>query len=169
MNLGQRLRDLLAYEPAVVAWATNGGLAILLAFVFHLGGTQGAAVTTLATALAAAYTAWRARPVAVSALGGALVTGVTAASAFGLHLPATVIAATVGLLSNVLALVFRANLTPTITLAAQLEAANAASGKTLVTYTVTGANVNPTETTINVATPVTSSPGVVTPPSVEPR
>ncbi len=116
------LRDLLTYEPALVAWTVNGGLAVLLTFIFHLGSTQSAAVTTLATALATVYTAWKARPVAVATLTGTLVTGVTAAGAFGLHLPATVIATAAALLANVLALVLRANLTPITTLTTQRQA-----------------------------------------------
>lgn len=107
-----RLRALLAYEPALAAWATNGGLALILAYLVHLNTVQEAAVTTIATALAAIWTASAARPVAVSALVGALATAVTAAGAFGLHLPAPVLAAGVSLLSSVLAVLFRANLTP---------------------------------------------------------
>ena len=109
-----RLRVLLAAEPAVAAWAANGGLALILGYVAHLSSVQEAAVTTIATALAAVFTAFRARPVAVSVLTGAIATAVTASAAFGLHLPAEVIAASVSLLSAVLGLVFRQNLTPKV-------------------------------------------------------
>lgn len=108
----QRVKALLAYEPAVVAWAVNGGVATVLAYVVHLSPTAGAAVTTITTALAAAYTAARAKPVAVSAIVGALATIATAGAAFGLHVSPEVIASGVTVLSAVLGLVFRANLTP---------------------------------------------------------
>jgi hypothetical protein len=109
----QRLRDLLRHEPALVAWFTNGGLAALLAFVFHLGDTQTATVTTATTALAAAYTAIQARPVSLSVLAGALATLITACEGFGLQLPAGYVASGVAAISLVLSLIFRENLTPT--------------------------------------------------------
>lgn len=113
-----RLRALLAAEPAVAAWAANGGLALILGYVAHLSSVQEAAVTTIATAVAAVFTAVQARPVAVSVLTGAVATAVTAAGAFGLHLPSEVLAAGVSLLSVLLGLVFRANLTPLVNLPA---------------------------------------------------
>lgn len=109
----QKLRALLAYEPAALAWAVNGGLATVLAFLFHLDPVQVGAVTTITTALSAIYTAVRARPVSVSILTGALATVTTASAAFGLHLSAYMIATGVTVLSAVLGLVFRANVTPT--------------------------------------------------------
>jgi len=107
-----RLKALLAYEPAALAWAVNGGLAAALVFLFHLDGTQAAAVTTITTALAAAFTAVKARPVAVSVLVGSAATIATACAAFGLNLTPQVIATGVAVLSAVLGLVFRQNLTP---------------------------------------------------------
>jgi predicted lipid-binding transport protein (Tim44 family) len=114
-----RLKALWVYEPAVLAWATNGGVAALAAFVLHLSGTQTAAVTIITTALAAAVTAYQARPVNVSVMVGSLATIATAGAAFGLHLPAQAIATGTAVLSVVLGLVFRANLTPTATVRAQ--------------------------------------------------
>ncbi len=108
----QKLRNLLAYEPAVLAWALNGGVATVLAFLVHLTPLQVGAVTTITTALAALYTAARAKPVAVSMLVGALATIATASAAFGLHLSADIIATGVTALSAILGLVFRANVTP---------------------------------------------------------
>lgn len=110
------LREMLAYEPAVAAWAADGGVAALAGFVFHVSSTQEAAITTICTALAALYTAVRARPVAVPALTGAVATIATAAAAFGLHLPAGVISTGVTVLSAVLALILRQNLTPAVAL-----------------------------------------------------
>lgn len=111
-----KLKALLAYEPAVLAWAINGGLAAALVFIFHLDATQAAAVTTITTALAAAFTAIKARPVAVSVLVGAAATVATACAAFGLNLTPQLIATGVAVLSAVLGLVFRQNLTPSIKL-----------------------------------------------------
>jgi hypothetical protein len=117
----QWLKDLPRFEPALVAWATNGGVAALLAFAFHLGNTPTAAVTTLTTALAAAYTALHARPVSLSVLAGALATAITACEGFGLQLPAGYVASGVAAISLVLSLIFRENLTPVATLRAAAE------------------------------------------------
>lgn len=114
MNVWSKL---VAYEPAVLAWAVNGGAAIVLAFVFNLGAPQTAAITTVTTALAALVTALKARPAAVSVVVGALATIAQAAAAFGLHLPPTVIGAITAVASAVLGLLFRQNLTPTASVA----------------------------------------------------
>lgn len=106
------LKRYAAMEPAILAWAVNGGLALVLAFIFHISGKQEAAVTTIATALATAYTAWKAGPSGVPVLIGALATGVTAAGAFGFHPSAQVLATVTAVASAVLPLVFRVNLTP---------------------------------------------------------
>jgi len=108
----QLVREALAYEPAVIAWALNGGIASLLAFVFGFTRTQEAAAATIVTALAAIYTAVRARPAKVPVIVGAVSAIAVAAGAFGLHLPANVTATGVTVLSAVLALIFRQNLTP---------------------------------------------------------
>lgn len=112
-----RLQALLAYEPAAIAWAANGGIAVIVGVLVPLTPVETAAVTTITTALAAIYTAIRARPVAVSIITGAMATVATAAGAFGLHLPSAVIATAVSVLGAILGLVFRANLTPAIKLA----------------------------------------------------
>ncbi len=117
MNLWTKLKDLFAYEPAVVAWAVNGGVATVLAFLFNLGAPQTAAVTTITTALAAIVTAIKARPVSVSLVTGALVTIIEAATAFGFNLPTPVIGAVTAVASAILSLMFRQNLTPAIKLA----------------------------------------------------
>jgi hypothetical protein len=118
------LKSLLKFEPAVVAWALNGGIVLVLAYLLHFTKTQEAAAATIVTALAAAYTAIKARPFAVAALTGALMTAVTAATAFGFHPSAQVIAAVSAVLSSILPLVLRANLTPLATLK-RMQAATA--------------------------------------------
>lgn len=106
------LRNLWRLEPAVVAWSVNGGLASLLAFVFHFSSAQEAAVTTISTAVVALVTAAMACPPNVSVLTGALAAIATAAGAFGLHLGPQATAASVTALSAVLGLLLRQNLTP---------------------------------------------------------
>ena len=41
--------DFVRYEPVIVAWALNGGLAVLLGNVVGISPTQEAAVTTIVT------------------------------------------------------------------------------------------------------------------------
>jgi hypothetical protein len=106
------VRNLLRYEPAVFAWAASGGLALLLAFVFHFTRTQEAAAATIVTALASAYTAWKAGPSQVPFILGLLATAITAAGAFGFHPSAHVLAMATSIASVLLPLVFRPNLTP---------------------------------------------------------
>lgn len=113
-----KLKNLLQYEPAVLAWAVNGGLAAILAFLVHLSPDQVADVTIVTTGLSTIYTAVMTRPVSVSVLIGALVTIAPALGAFGLHLSTDAIGVGVTVLSAILGLVFRANLTPTARLRA---------------------------------------------------
>ena len=106
------LKNLLRYEPAVIAWAASGGLALLLAFVFHFTSTQEAAAATIVTALATLYTLVKAGPSGVPGILGALATAVTAAAAFGFHPSAQVLAVCTSIASVLLPLIFRMNLTP---------------------------------------------------------
>lgn len=117
MNLWMKLRSLLAYEPAVIAWVVNGGLAVVLTFLFNLNTTQTAAVTTITTALAAIVTALAARPVSVSIVTGALMTAIQAAVAFGVTMPTPVLGAITAVASAMLSLLFRQNLTPAVKMA----------------------------------------------------
>ena len=100
------------YEPMVLAWVLDGGLAVLLGNVVHITSTQEAAVTTIATAIVAIYTAAKTKPPAVAALVGGLSTIAIAAGAFGLHLSAAEIGAGSAVLMGILALVFRQNVSP---------------------------------------------------------
>lgn len=114
--MGRFLRSLAAqamlYEPAVLGWALNGGLAVLLGSVFHISATQEAAVTTIVTAAVGVYTWATTRDRTVSGLTGFISTIAVAATAFGLHLSAAETGAGVALLSGVIALVLRQNVTP---------------------------------------------------------
>lgn len=104
--------NILKYEPVVLAWVLNGGLAVLLGNLVHISSTQEAAVTTIATGLVAVWMAIHTRPFAVAGLVGALSTIAVAAGAFGLHLSSAEIGAGAAILSGILGLVFRANVSP---------------------------------------------------------
>jgi hypothetical protein len=104
--------DFIKYEPVIVAWALNGGLAVLLGNVVHLTSVQEAAVTTIATGVVAVFTALHTKPFAATAFTGALTTILVAGAAFGLHLPAADIGVGVAILASVAGLGLRANVSP---------------------------------------------------------
>lgn len=104
--------NILKYEPVLLGWVLNGGLAVLLGNVFHISSTQEAAVTTIATAIVAIVTWFGTKDKVMSTLVGFISTIAVAASAFGLHLSSAEIGAGAAVLSGILALVFRANATP---------------------------------------------------------
>jgi hypothetical protein len=106
-------KDILKQEPALIAWMGSGGVASLLAFVFHLGSTQEAAAATIVTALAAVLTGLQTHPFNVSILTGAAATIMTASAAFGLHLSGATTAAIVTLTSTLVGLLVRGHVSPT--------------------------------------------------------
>lgn len=118
----QKLKGLFQYEPAVLAWAINGGVALVIGYLTPLTATQAAAVTLITTALATIYTAVKARPIVVSAVTGALATALTAVAAFGLDFSSASIANVVAVAGGLLGLLFRANLTPAIKLTKRVPA-----------------------------------------------
>lgn len=111
-----RFKALWASEPAALSWAVNGGIALVCAYAFGLSHAEEAAVATIVTALAAIATAVQARPVVIPAVVGALTTALTAAGAFGLHVSPETISVGSAVVSAVLALLFRQNLTPAATI-----------------------------------------------------
>lgn len=100
------------YEPAVIVYAVNAGVAALVAWGLDLSADQTGAINTIVTAVLAAVVAAMTRPVTVSAITGAAATVATALAAFGLHLTADQIGASVTVGSIVLALLLRQNVTP---------------------------------------------------------
>lgn len=106
------VKALLAEEPAVTAWLLSGGLAMLVAYVFHWGHTEQAAAATVVTALAALYSALMARPAHIQVAVGILGTLITAAATFGLHVSAHAESAVLAGASIVLAFLFRQNIEP---------------------------------------------------------
>lgn len=121
-RLANWAKGLLVYEPAVLAWATGGGLAALLGWVLHFGRTQQAAAAVILTALAAIVTALLAHPPRVSVITGALATIGAAVGAFGYHPTAHAIATAQLAASLLLALLLRPNLTPRARIAEQRAA-----------------------------------------------
>lgn len=105
--------NILKYEPVLLAWVLNGGLAVLLGNLIHISSTQEAAVTTFATALVGIYSWWKTTPHSVGGLVAAISTIAVAASAFGLHLSSAEIGAGAAILSGILALVLRSQVSPT--------------------------------------------------------
>lgn len=108
------MNSILKYEPVLLAWVLSGGLAVLLGNVVGISSTQEAAVTTIATALVGVFTWFRTTPHAVSGLVAFISTIAVAAGAFGLHLSSAEIGAGAAILSGILALVFRQNVSPKV-------------------------------------------------------
>jgi uncharacterized membrane protein YgaE (UPF0421/DUF939 family) len=111
-NIIAWIRRLLAEEPAAVAWALGGGIALLGAYVFHWDHAWQAAAATIVTALAALYSALRARPAHIQAALGILLTLMAAAGTFGFHPSARLEAMILAGASVVLGLLFRQAVTP---------------------------------------------------------
>jgi len=105
----------IKYEPAMYLYALNSVVALVVSFGLPLTTTQTAAIATIATGLLAAASAFLTRPIEVSAISGAVATALTATAAFGLHLSGNQIGSLVTVLSLVLALILRQNLTPAAT------------------------------------------------------
>lgn len=119
VSLKAKLQHWLAFEPAAITWAVNGGVASVVAFLLPLFGVPVspvalASITTITTAASAAYVALKARPVVVSIATGSLATILTAVAGFGLHLDPHLIATAVDVTGTVLGLLFRQNLTPAV-------------------------------------------------------
>lgn len=112
MQIKNWLLSFLKYEPVALSWGLNGGIALVLAFAFHLGKDQEAAAATIVTALAALWSAFQARPVSVSVVTGILATIAGALAAFHFHVPADATALVDAALSVLLPLLIRANVVP---------------------------------------------------------
>ncbi|TDD97659.1 hypothetical protein [Actinomadura rubrisoli] len=100
------------YEPAVIAYAVNAAVALLVAYGLDLSQGQVEAVAVITTGVLAAVAAVMTRPVVVSTITGAAATILTALAAFKIELTADQIGATVTGLSIVLALLLRQNVSP---------------------------------------------------------
>jgi hypothetical protein len=96
----------------MIAYSLNAIVALAVSFGLNLTHNQEAAVTTIAVAVLSGVAAAFTRPIAVSALTGALGTALTAAATFGLHLTAAQAGSLVTVVSLVLAHTLRANVSP---------------------------------------------------------
>jgi hypothetical protein len=108
--------DFVKYEPVIVAWALNGGIAVLLGDVVHISTIQEAAVTTILTGIVAIYTAIKTDNFTVAGFTGALTTVLVAAGAFGLHFSSQEIGVGVAVIAGILGLVLRQNVSPKATI-----------------------------------------------------
>ncbi|MEV4000985.1 hypothetical protein [Actinomadura sp. NPDC049753] len=99
-------------EPAVIAYAVNAVVALLVSYGLPLSQGQVEAVTVITTALTAAVAAITTRPIVVSGITGALATIMAALAAFNWHFTADQISNTVAVASIVLALLLRQNVSP---------------------------------------------------------
>lgn len=101
------------FEPAVILYAVNAVVALLVSFGLGLTHDQVGAITIIATAITTVWTAAVTRPIVVSTITAAVGTLLSAIAAFGFHLSANQVGTSVTVLSIVLALLLRQNVTPT--------------------------------------------------------
>lgn len=106
-------------EPAVILYGLNAVVALLVSFGLPLDADKTGAITVFATAVLAIWTAATTRPVVVSSITGAVGTMLAAVAAFGFDLTANQIGSVVTVLSIVLALLLRQNVSPSPALAAR--------------------------------------------------
>lgn len=109
----------LKLEPAMIMYAINAGVALLVSFGLGLTHDQVGAITVVATAILTIATAVMTRPMVVSTVTAAVGSLLAAAAAFGLHLTADQIGSVVTVLSIVLALLLRQNVSPAPAVAAR--------------------------------------------------
>lgn len=117
----EQLLYVLQTEPALVTNLLGAAAALLGAFLFHANQGAEAAIVTIGTGVIAIITASLAKPVKYTVITGAIVTGLTAAAAFGLKLSPDVLGLIATSLGMFLPAVFgRLHLTPNVTLRAGL-------------------------------------------------
>lgn len=100
------------FEPAVILYAVNAVVALLVSFGLGLTHDQVGAITVIATAITTIWTAVVTRPIVVSTITAAIGTVLSAVAAFHFNLSADQIGTTVTVLSIVLGLLLRQNVTP---------------------------------------------------------
>lgn len=121
-NVLERLLLVLQTEPALVTTLLGAAAALLSAFAFHVSQDEEAAIVTIGTGVIAILTAALAKPVKYTVITGAVITGLTAAAAFGLKLSPEVLGVISTTLGMLLPGIFaRLHLTPNVTLRAGLS------------------------------------------------
>jgi hypothetical protein len=108
---------IFGYEPAVIMYALNAVVALLVAWGLHLTTGQVDAVSVIATSVLSIAVAVMTRPIVVSGIAAAAASGLTALAAFGLDLSQEKISTTVMVGSIVMMFLLRPNVTPTAKLA----------------------------------------------------
>ena len=103
---------IFGYEPAVILYALNAGVALLVSFGLPLDQEQTVAITVIATALFTIWAAVITRPVVVSTITAAAASLLAAVGAFGFELSGDQQGAAVAALSAFLALMLRPNVSP---------------------------------------------------------
>jgi hypothetical protein len=98
--------------PAVLLYALNSVVALLVAYGLHLDAGQVGAVTIVATAVLTGVAALLTRPIVVSTVSAAAATALAALASFGFHLSADQISTAVVVLSVVLGFLTHQNVSP---------------------------------------------------------
>ncbi len=107
-----KLLNLIKTEPQLAANAVQALLGVLVAFGIGLTTDQAGAVLGITAAVLTAVTAASTRPLQVSAFSGLVTAAAVLAVSFGMHLPAGGVASVNLLISAVLALLARGQVTP---------------------------------------------------------
>lgn len=108
---------IFGYEPAVLLAGLNAAVALLVSFGLPLSSTQANAITVIATAGIGIWIALLTKPVAPTAVATLVGTALTALGAFHAHLSDTQVSSVVAVVSIVLGLLLRANVSPAPALA----------------------------------------------------
>jgi len=111
MSLSQEMKG-FKYEPALILYGVNAGIAVAIAFGLNWTPTQSAAATVAVTAVLGIITALLTRPVSVSVIVAAFTSGLVALGAFGLHLGTPAVSSLAALLSVLLGVLLRVHVSP---------------------------------------------------------
>lgn len=109
---------IFGYEPAVILYAINSAVALVVSFGLPLSGEQVGAITVISTAVLTVWVAIYTRPIVVSVITGAVGTALVAVGAFGFELSGDQQGAVTTALSVVLSLLLRQAVSPVAALPA---------------------------------------------------
>jgi hypothetical protein len=104
--------DLLKRESAVILFGVNSLVALLSVWWLHLSPDQTGAVAVVATSVLALAVAALTRPPELTIVKGAVSSALVAFAAFGAHISPSSIAIGMTVLSTVLGLFIRSQVTP---------------------------------------------------------
>jgi len=103
---------IFGYEPAVILYALNSVVALVVSFGLPLSAEQVGAITVISTAVLTVWVAIYTRPIVVSVITGAAGTALAAVGAFGFELTADQQGTAVTVLSVALSLLLRQAVSP---------------------------------------------------------